>query len=434
MNVYDSERMAKVLEPFGYSLTDSIDNADLIIANTCSIREKARHKAVSFIGRQADLKKRKPGLILAIGGCVAQQEGKNLLKQSHHLDLVFGTDTLGRLPGLIKRLENGEGRLTDIELTGIIDEIDPYFGEGKSTEASRFVTIMQGCDNYCTYCVVPYTRGREKSRPPEAIVREIISLARAGVREVTLLGQNVNSYGQKEGLPSFAELLAMINNVDGLERIRFTTSHPKDFGDDLIAAISSLDKVCRHVHLPVQSGSDNILKRMNRNYTRADYIEKVTALRAACPDVAIGSDIIVGFPGETQADFDETLSLIDEIGFDGLFVFAYSDRPDAPSSAFGNKVEEKVKKEQLNQLLKIQEETTRQKNAAMVGREIEVLVEGLSKKGQDNQAPQYSGRTETGKIVNFVSENGSSKAQSGTMVKVSIERALSHSLWGRAVQ
>ncbi len=361
MNVYDSEQIAKLLKSLGYKITSSLEKADLIIVNTCAIREKAEQKVFSFLGRLSRLKIRKPDLILSVGGCVAQQEGSKMLQRIPFLDLVFGTHAISRLPGHIKRIESKKCRIVDVEMIEEIDESAFLIDTEEHRKVSSFVTIMQGCDNFCTYCVVPYVRGREMSRDPEKIVNEIRELVNCGVKEVTLLGQNVNSYGRKEGLCSFAELLSLVNGIDGLVRIRFTTSHPKDLSDDLIDAFYTLEKICHHIHLPVQSGSNSILKRMNRKYTRELYLEKVDKLRNVCPDIAITSDFIVGFPGETEDDFKQTLDLIKTVEFDGLFAFKYSDRPNTPASGFSNKISEREKKDRLMELLDLQEHFTKKK-------------------------------------------------------------------------
>jgi tRNA-2-methylthio-N6-dimethylallyladenosine synthase len=301
---------------------------------------------------------------------------------------------------------------------------------------------MRGCDNYCTYCVVPYVRGRETSRRPERIVDEVRDLAASGVREVVLLGQNVNSYGNKEGLCSFPRLLAKVNDVEGIERIRFTTSHPKDLSDELICSFGVLEKLCNHFHLPVQSGSSRILERMNRKYTRQQYMERVSTLRAAVENIAITTDIIVGFPGETPEDFEETVSLVREVGFDSIFAFMYSDRSPAPASKFSDKVPEDEKNRRLNRLLDLQKGITEKKNLAMVGETVSVLVEGSSKRASVNAGdsgvgePQWSGRTTTNKVVNFLLPDGclsEHAVTAGDLVRVHIERGLAHSLSGRAI-
>jgi len=303
---------------------------------------------------------------------------------------------------------------------------------------SRFVTIMRGCDNFCSYCVVPHVRGREVSRPPESIVQEITALVAAGKREVTLLGQNVNSYGTKEGLCSFPELLARVSAVDGLLRIRFTTSHPKDLTRDLMESFARIEKLCPHIHLPVQSGSNRLLERMNRKYTREHYLDNVFKLRDTCPEIAITSDMIVGFPGETDADFEETLDLVRNVEFDGLFAFMYSDRPHAPAARLSEKVPAHLKRERLHALLQLQETFTYKKNAALVGSVQEILAEGASRKqaagsAAERSAVQWTGRTPGNKIVNFHVGGGSANfatASAGTLMRVRIEKALAHSLRG----
>lgn len=451
MNVYDTEQIQRRLDPVGYHATEDLDEADIIIVNTCAIREKAEQKAFSFLGRLAPLKARRPDIIIGIGGCVAQQEGQKILSRMPYVDLVFGTHAIPRLPQLVDRIARTRCRLVDVTMATGIDDDDFTTGPMISSDTSAFVTIMRGCDNYCTYCVVPYVRGRESSRRPEQIVEEVRHLVDNGVREVTLLGQNVNSYGQKEGLPPFHELLAMVNDIDGLARIRFTTSHPKDLSPELMAAFAGLEKLCAHIHLPVQSGSDAVLKRMNRGYTHQDYLDKVDRLRSVCPDIAITSDIIVGFPGETDADFQSTLHLIETVAYDGLFAFIYSDRLNAPAGRFSGKVDDAVKRERLQKVLACQNSFTTRKNQALVGSSQEVLVDGLSKYINQSEgngpvissaapapAPekltQWSGRTSTNKIVHFVADEekgASNQWLTGRMLPIMIERAMPHSLWGR---
>ncbi|HUV50078.1 MAG TPA: tRNA (N6-isopentenyl adenosine(37)-C2)-methylthiotransferase MiaB [Anaerolineae bacterium] len=437
MNVYDSEQISRVLKPLRYNMTSSPEKADLIIANTCAIREKAEQKVFSFLGRVAHLKRKKPNLILGVGGCMAQQEGAKMLERVPYLDLVFGTHAIGRLPGMIERIEAKKCRIVDVEMPELIDESVFSAVTNDKDKVTSFVTIMQGCDNYCTYCVVPFVRGREASRRPEKIISEIRSLVESGIKEVTLLGQNVNSFGKKEESCSFPELLSLINEIDGLLRIRFTTSHPKDLSDDLIYAFKNLDKLCRHIHLPVQSGSDRILKRMNRKYARDYYLAKVDKLRNICPDIAITSDFIVGFPGETEDDFNETLGLIKTVQYDDIFAFKYSDRSKVPSALFRHKISEQDKKDRLMELLKSQEYCTKKKNKALAGSTQPVLVEGLSKKqlqtDEKNKHAQWTGRTSTNKIVNFISSNDISVHDenfSGKIINVRIEKALAHSLQG----
>ncbi|MBW1726043.1 MAG: tRNA (N6-isopentenyl adenosine(37)-C2)-methylthiotransferase MiaB [Deltaproteobacteria bacterium] len=442
MNVYDSEQIAKGLTVLGYKLTSLPEKADLIIVNTCTIRKKAEQKAFSFLGRMTGLKRKKPDLIIGMGGCVAQQEGQKILQRVPHLDLVFGTNAIGRLPGMIKTITAKKCRIVDIKMSGQIEELDFIEDKHHTGKVSSFVTIMQGCDNYCTYCVVPYVRGRETSRNPDKIINEICGLVESGVREVTLLGQNVNSYGNKEGLCTFPELLARVNEIDGLLRIRFTTSHPKDLSTDLMLAFKDLNKMCNHIHLPIQSGSNRVLKRMNRKYSRKLYLEKIDKLRDICSNMAITSDIIVGFPGETRTDFQETLDLIKKVEFDGLFAFKYSDRPNAAAARFEDKISEKEKKERLQQVLTLQAHFTTQKNKELVGSTQSILVEGLSKKQTRIDKPiinddvQWTGRTSTNKIVNFSRRDNALSCEqilTGRMVKVRIVKAHSHSLWGEPV-
>jgi tRNA-2-methylthio-N6-dimethylallyladenosine synthase len=444
MNVYDSEQIVFRLSALGYQQTASLEKADLVILNTCSIRAKAEQKAFSFLGRLAGLKKKKPGLIIGVGGCVAQQEGDKILKRVPHTDLVFGTQTIERLPALIRNIEKKRCRMVDVAMTEKPDPQDTRDSHRDDGQVSRFVTIMRGCDNFCTYCVVPYVRGRETSRNPGSIINEISGLVQSGVKEVVLLGQNVNSYGKKEGLCSFPELLSHINSIEGLSRIRFTTSHPKDLDENLITAFRNYEKLCDHIHLPVQSGSNRMLKRMNRRYTREQYLDKVAKLRDTCPKIAITSDIIVGFPGETDADFNETLELIKAVEFDGLFAFMYSDRPNVPAAKFKDKVTEPQKSQRLQILLDLQENITKMKNQAMVGSIQPVLVEGLSEKpasdgslDRPHPAVQWTGRTSTNKIVHFYqfgSPESCNDIAPGQLIRVKIEKAFSHSLWGERVE
>ncbi|SMC59162.1 tRNA-i(6)A37 thiotransferase enzyme MiaB [Desulfocicer vacuolatum DSM 3385] len=432
MNSYDSEKLFVILDKMGYQKTEELNQADIVICNTCSIREKAQEKAFSFLGRLADKKKKKPHLISIMAGCVAQQEKDKVFKRIPHLDVVLGTHAVETLPRIIEAVKSGKTRITETRESHTIFETPPRIEENTAPKISRFVTIMQGCDNYCTYCVVPYVRGRERSRTPESIVEEISTLADNGVKEVTLLGQNVNSYGQKEGICSFAQLLAKINDIPKLERIRFATSHPKDLSDELIFAMRDFDKVCNQLHLPVQSGSNGILKKMHRGYTREIYLERIDMLRTHCPDVGLSSDMIVGFPSETRHDFEQTLSLVSTVGFDGIFAFAYSDRPNAPASKFSGAVDETEKMARLNELLALQESFTEKKNNALVGTVQRVLVEGESLKkrhtepGENITEPQMTGRTDTGKIVHF----SAAGVVPGDLVNIKIAHAYSHSLWG----
>jgi tRNA-2-methylthio-N6-dimethylallyladenosine synthase len=368
---------------------------------------------------------------------VAQLAGPRIQRRAPYVDLVFGTRAIERLPELVRRLEAGEGPLSDVAGGDGVMEIDGPRQAVVQPVVSRFVTIMQGCDNFCTYCVVPYARGREMSRDPARIVAEVQALVAGGAREVTLLGQNVNSYGNKEGLCSFAELLTQVAAVEGLERIRFTTSHPKDLSPALIDAFARLDKLCDHIHLPVQSGSDRILGRMNRRYGRQTYLDLVGRLRAVRPRIAITSDIIVGFPGETDEDFQQTLALVEAVGFDGLFAFHYSDRPGTPASRFVPKVPLAVKRRRLDALNALQHAATLKRHQALVGATVEVLVEGASKRcdagGPDpGDGIQWTGRTSGNKVVNFSLPPSAdvSSLEAGRLCRVRIEAAFAHSLLG----
>jgi len=436
MNIYDAEQMGKYLYPLGYRITPFPDKADLIIINTCSVREKAEQKTYSYLGRLADMKKKRPNLIIGVSGCVAQQEGGRIIQRVPAIDFVLGTRVISRLPQIVAHIEERRSPIVAIDDMLILEEPPPPVNCPKQQAVTAFVTIMRGCDNYCTYCVVPYVRGREVSRAPEAIIDEIQSLVVSGVREVTLLGQNVNSYAQKQGLCSFNDLLFRINNIEGLWRIRFTTSHPKDLSDNLIDSFKSLKKLCHHIHLPVQSGSNRILKLMNRRYTREQYLEKIIKLRQACPDIGISSDVIVGFPGETRDDFNQTLDLINRVHYDSLFIFNYSNRPKVPAARFPGKITDPEKKERFEILLSLQRELTLKKHQALVGSVVQILTEGRSKKQPETHKKkvlpirQWTGRTSTNKIVNFSEENAGGQDLTGRLLNVKITKAFRHSLRG----
>ncbi len=436
MNVYDADLMANGLMTLGYRPAAVPEAADLVIVNTCAIRQKAEQKVYSLLGRLAGLKRRRPGLRIAVGGCVAQQAGARMLRRAPYIDLVFGTQAVVRLPRLVARLDAGETPLVDVAMVDGPIEIQGPRRAVVQDGVTRFVTVMQGCDNYCAYCVVPYVRGREASRKPEQIVEEVRALADQGVREVTLLGQNVNSYGIKEGWCTFAELLARVADVPGLARLRFTTSHPKDLSAELIRAFAEIEALCPHIHLPVQSGSDRILKRMNRRYDRAAYLDRVARLRAARPGIALTSDIIVGFPGESEDDFAQTLDLVERVRFDGLFAFNYSDRPPAPASRLAGKVPPAVQGRRLAILLERQARIGLELQQALRGTVQEVLVEGVSRRadgaGVPPEAVQWMGRTPGNKIVNFAPPPGGGPLDGclGALWPVRIEEAFAHSLRG----
>lgn len=422
MNVQDAEKMAALLGTSGYGTTDDPEQADLILLNSCSIREKAVQKIYSQLGRFRVLKEKKPDLLIGVGGCLAQQCGERLFRRAPYVNLVFGTHQIHRLPEMVGDLEQSGGRIVE---TGFCDRVRSLDipAQPAPGAVSTYVTIMQGCNNFCSYCVVPHLRGREESRPMAEILREVEGLAGQGIREVTLLGQNVNSYGRT--LPAgndFPELIRAIGEVPGIERIRFTTSHPKDLSPRLIACFGELAALCEHIHLPVQSGSDRVLRRMNRGYTVEAYLGKMASLRRSCPEIAITSDVIVGFPGESEEDFQQTLGLMREIRFDSLFSFQYSEREGTAAAGMDNPVSDEVKRERLRTLQALQEEHTLQKNRARVGKREEILVEGVSRDGLEDMM----GRTRGNRIVNFPGTTD----LIGKIISVRIVDAFLHSLRG----
>jgi len=424
MNEHDSEKILKFLETMRYVPTSDPERADLILINTCSVREKSEQKFYSLLGRLKKYRK-KGEVLLGVGGCVAQQEGAGLLEKAPFIDVVFGTSTIHLLPDLIETARKTGSSQIDTEF---VDEFHPFQKSGCSgpLKVKAYVTIMQGCDNFCSFCVVPFVRGREKSRPSQEIINEISELTRFGVKEVTLLGQNVNSYGLNcPGELNFPELLREINRVEGIQRIRFTTSHPKDLSDALIDCFGEIEKLCPHMHLPVQSGSTRILEKMNRGYTREEYLSKVERLREVCPKIAITTDLIVGFPGETEKDFQETLDIIAEIEYAEFFSFKYSDRPMTRASHYEKKLSDREKARRLTILQEKQKAITTKKNERLVGSMLEVLVEGPSKRNPQ----RLTGRSGTNKVVNFEGSSG----LEGKVIRVEILEAYPHSLYGRAV-
>jgi len=430
MNEYDSAKMADVLHAAqGMEKTDDPANADVILFNTCSVRDKAQEKVFHDLGRIRHLKKLNPDLLIGVGGCVASQEGAEIVKRAPYVDLVFGPQTLHRLPQLISERRISGQPQVDISFPEIekFDHLPPARVEG----VTAFVSIMEGCSKYCSFCVVPYTRGEEMSRSLLDVLEEIAELASQGVKEVTLLGQNVNAYrGAMEGvgeadegaIADLALLLECIHEMPGIERIRYTTSHPKEFTSRLIAAYSSLPKLVSHVHLPVQSGSDRILAAMKRGYTALEYKSIIRRLRAARPDISITSDFIVGFPGETEADFQATMKLIESIGFDGSFSFIYSPRPGTPAAGFHDDCPYEVKLERLHRLQERVDKQAQLISQGMVGSRQRVIVEGVSKKN----AEELSGRTDNNRVVNFAGP----KTFVGHFLDVKITAALAHTLRG----
>ncbi|MCA1906205.1 MAG: tRNA (N6-isopentenyl adenosine(37)-C2)-methylthiotransferase MiaB [Desulfarculus sp.] len=423
MNEYDSARMLGLLSELGYAPAESPEAADLVLLNTCSVREKAQHKVYSFVGALREVKRRRPGMLIGVGGCVAQQEGRQLLKDIPHLDLVFGTGALERLPELIAEAASGRRvACTDLDP----GPLAPRRLVPADPGLKAMVTVMQGCDNFCSYCVVPHVRGREKSRAAAEVVEEVAALAQAGVREVTLLGQNVNSYRDPEGGADFADLLEMVAAVPELWRVRFTTSHPKDLSPRLIEALTGIDKVMDQLHLPAQSGSDRILKAMRRGYSRQQYLALVEDLRQRVPDLALGGDIIVGFPGETEADFQASLELIEAAGYDFLFSFKYSDRPFTKARDLPGKITEAEKSRRLARLQERQRAISLALHRAQVGKLEEVLVEGPAKRG----AGLLTGRTRANRAVNFPGP----PELAGRLVMVRVEQGLVNSLRGKLVE
>jgi len=426
MNEYDSDKMADVLRAAeGYEPTTDVDQADLILFNTCSVREKAQEKVFSDLGRVKHLKKK--GVLIGVGGCVASQEGAAIIERAPYVDVVFGPQTLHRLPQLLKARQRLDRPQVDISFPEIekFDHLPPARVDG----ASAFVSIMEGCSKYCSYCVVPYTRGEEVSRPFDDVLTEVAGLADQGVKEVTLLGQNVNAYrgamGDSGEIADFALLLEYVHEIPGIERIRYTTSHPNEFSQRLIEVYAKLPKLVNHLHLPVQHGSDRILAAMKRGYTALEYKSTIRKLRAVRPGISLSSDFIVGFPGETEDDFARTMKLIDDVGYDSSFSFVFSPRPGTPAAALHDDTPQEVKLRRLQHLQATIEASARRIGASRVGTVQRILVEGPSRK----DPAELMGRTECNRIVNF---KGRPRLV-GQMVEVTITAALPHSLRGEVV-
>ncbi len=399
MNEYDSDKMASLLDStHGYQVAETAEEADVILLNTCSIREKAQEKVFHQLGRWKTLKKDKPDLIIGVGGCVASQEGDTIRQRAPFVDIVFGPQTLHRLPEMINQIKGGSGSLVDISFP----EIEKFdrLPEPKAEGPTAFVSIMEGCSKYCTFCVVPYTRGEEVSRPVDDVVFEIAQLAEQGVREVNLLGQNVNAFRGPHhdgSICTFAELLHLVASIDGIDRIRYTTSHPVEFTDDIIDAYAAIPELVDHLHLPVQSGSDRILTLMKRGHTAIEYKSKIRRLKKIRPNLSMSSDFIIGFPGESDADFEATMDLIQAMDFDLSFSFIYSARPGTPAADLPDDVDEEVKKQRLYLLQQRINQQALRIARGMVGTEQRVLVEGPSRKNP----MELSGRTENNRVVNF---------------------------------
>ncbi len=426
MNVVDSEQIAALLKNIGYSQVDSAEQADLVLLNTCSVRDKAERKVYGHLGRFKPIKDQRPDLIIGVGGCVAQQEGERMLDKVAYLDLVFGTHNIHRLPELVQQVEEKRQRGCEVAFHDRETRLNLFPERTFQESVTRFVTVMQGCDNFCSYCIVPHVRGREISRPSREIIAEVEGLVTQGVREVTLLGQNVNSYGNKDADElSFPQLLQQVNQIDGLQRLRFATSHPKDMTDDLIDCFASLDKLCKHIHLPFQSGSDRILELMNRGYSRADYLAKVEKLKQVCPDIRLTTDIIVGFPGETEDDFQATLDLVEQVKYADAFTFLYSPRVETAAAKMADDQSALQKQQRFDRLLTLQQQISASIWQQDGGQILDVLVEGESKQGEG----QLFGRTTWNRIVNFSGSND----LIGQTVEVKIDRVMRNSHLGTHV-
>ena len=427
MNEEDSEKLSGMLKRIGYTRTENKEEAGIILFNTCCVRENAENKVFGNLGALKNLKKKNPDLIIGICGCMMQQEGMadRILKEFPYVNIIFGTHNAYKFPEYLNRVKTEGVQIKEIfnKETDIVEGL-PI---DRESSVKAFVTIMYGCNNFCTYCIVPYVRGRERSRKPEDILKEIRELVAQGYKEITLLGQNVNSYGKGlEEEIDFAKLLRMINEIEGLERVRFMTSHPKDLTVDVIMAIKECDKLCEQIHLPVQSGSNSILKKMNRHYTREYYLDLVKKIKEEIPGATLTTDIIVGFPGETEEDFQDTLELVKEVGYSSAFTFIYSRRNNTPADMMLNQVSEEDKHHRFNRLVAAVNERVIAQNKAEEGNILEVLVEGNSK----NDAEKLTGRTRTGRLVNFTGEGISA----GDIVNVKITRAQNFSLIGEAIK
>ncbi len=423
MNENDSEKLSGMLEAMGYMHTDKLEDSDLVLYNTCCVRENAELKVYGHLGALKAMKERNKDMVIAVCGCMMQQKTvvEHLMKKYRHVDLIFGTHNIHKFPELLHKAIHSDSTVADVESSeGSIAEGVPIKRE---QGVKAWLTIMYGCNNFCSYCIVPYVRGRERSRQVPDIVAEARLLGHQGFKEITLLGQNVNSYGldRKDG-SSFAGLLRSLEEVEGLERVRFMTSHPKDLSEELILAMRDCKKVCEHLHLPVQAGSNAILREMNRKYTREYYFELVEKIRAQIPDISLTTDIIVGFPGETEEDFEQTLDLVEKVRFDYVYTFLYSKRTGTPAAQREEQVAEAAKKKRFDALLDLQNRIGRELNAPLAGKSVEVLVEGTSK----NSLSTMTGRTRTNKIVNFKGE----KELTGRLIDVKIKNAGTWSLDG----
>jgi tRNA-2-methylthio-N6-dimethylallyladenosine synthase len=433
MNVYDSARILQILKPVGFEKSEFPEKADLILINTCSVREKPEKKLYSDLGRYRKLKEINPALIIGVCGCVSQQEKENLFNSMNAPDLIVGTDHIRMLPELIEQAGKNGSRIAGKWEFGRTEndfiEVDPSVEKSPSA----FLTVMKGCNKVCSFCIVPYVRGPEVSKKSSQILKEARMLVSHGIREITLLGQNVNSYGRdREGEMNFSELLHAVSCVQGLYRLRFVTSHPVDCSPDLLECFGKIQKLCEYFHLPVQSGSDRILKKMRRGYTSDEYLRIIEKVRKIKPDISLSTDIIVGFPGETDEDFNDTVSLLKTAEFDQIFSFKYSKRPFTKASGLGSDVPEEIKSERLEKVHAVQDAITKRKMTEYKDRIVEVLVEGLSERsrGKENQ---WTGRTRSNFVVNFSLNQENIKLNAGDLLNVRIEKILPHSLKGRMI-
>lgn len=421
MNEHDTEVITGILESMGYQGVETVEDADIILYNTCSVRENPERKVYGHIGAFKALKEQKPDLLIGICGCMTQQneERNQILDRLPHVDLIFGTHNIHRLPELLERALSGE---RVVEVWDEADETVEDLPVRRQNSLKAFVNIIYGCTNFCSYCIVPYTRGRERSRLPEHIIGEVTSLADEGYKEVTLLGQNVNAYGKDLGLDvDFSQLLAELNGVAKLERIRFTTSHPRDMTDKLITSLAKLEKVCEHLHLPVQAGSNDLLRRMNRGYTREYYLELVAKIKETVPGISLTTDLIVGFPGETDEDFEQTLDLVEKVQYSSAFTFIYSPRKGTPAAKMKNQVPEAVKKERIYRLIELQNRISAETMSSFVGKTLDVLVDGCQK-----DSGMLTGRARTNQQIIFPG----SKQLIGTITQVKVTQAQTWSLRG----
>jgi tRNA-2-methylthio-N6-dimethylallyladenosine synthase len=431
MNEYDSGKMADLLHANeGMIMTDTPDDADVVLLNTCSIREKAEDKVFSDLGRLRELKKSKPDLLIGVGGCVASQEGQQIVSRAPYVDVVFGPQTLHRLSDLIAQRRKTGIPQVDISFPEI-EKFD-HLPASRQTRGSAYVSIMEGCSKYCSYCVVPYTRGEEVSRPFDDVLTEVAGLASQGVKEIVLLGQNVNAYlgkmGSTDEIADFALLIEYIAEIPGVERIRFTTSHPKEFTQRLVDVYTKVPKLVSHLHLPVQHGSDSMLSAMKRGYTALEYKSIIRKMRAVRPDLTLSSDFIVGFPGETEADFEKLLKMVEDLQFDNSFCFIFSPRPGTPAANLSDDTPYKVKLKRLQTLLVLLEGQANQISQKMLGNTEKVLVEGLAKDGVNLQ-----GRCANNRVIHFMAENQDQDALIGSMVDIEVTEVLNFTLRGELV-